>query len=497
MFTCPHGDQRFTVIDYAGQFEIKDSAEEIIGGLLDEHHPANPDAVNADGHCSSLPSTVVSQSDCEVFNEMNALRTKPSDFAIMLENMLAQFPAGRRLQVLSAEEQARLEGISFGEPEKNAAMKYAVMKALTDVKRFRGGNAGALQFNNALFLAANEHCGDIAANGATGSVGSDGKTLPTHRAAQYADVVGLEDLIVGGANGLTAVLNLLLDDQAENIVNGYYTQAGVASCVSAAGPTFVVYLAEQAVANAAANSEIAKLSVVRSPTDESAEAALLELNATLKTLVQQENAARMMGDVIKQAQLKQQIDGVWAQIKGEQAKIEAAKLAAAESKAKARAFAEEVAALEGQIEIAEGELALAVAKKERLVKAKDILVARGTDPMMTQEEEEDFARSISSFIKLVEKCAEEVAAKQAVVDDLKAALTALVNPQPAVIAVVEEIIEPVAPAPAPVIAPPAPKGPTSPEFDKMLPSELGGLPTDAMPATDNEFDRLVPGGLKS
>ena len=300
VYTCPHGDQRFSVVDYAGQFEIKDSAEEEIGNLLAEHHPANPDASAANSHCSTLPSTVVSQSDCEVFNEMNALRTKPSDFAIMLENMLSQFPAGRRLQVLSDEERARLEGISFGEPEKSAAMKYAVMKALTDVKRFRG-SAGALQFNNALFLAANEHCGDIAANGATGSVGSDGKTLPGHRAAKYASVVGLEDLIVGGANGLTAVLNLLLDDQAENIVNGYYTQAGVASCVSAGGPTFVVYLAETAVANAAANDEIAKLSVVKSPTDESAENALLELNSTLKTLVQQENAARMMGDVVKQA----------------------------------------------------------------------------------------------------------------------------------------------------------------------------------------------------
>ena len=174
------------------------------------------------------------------------------------------------------------------------------MKALTDVKRFRG-SAGALKFNNALFLAANEHCGDIAANGATGSVGSDGKTLPGDRAAKFADVVGLEDLIVGGANGLTAVLNLLLDDQAENIVNGYYKEAGVASCVSAAGPTFVVYIAESAEPNAKAIDEIAKLSVVKAPTDESAENKLIELNATLKTLVQQENAARMIGDSLKQA----------------------------------------------------------------------------------------------------------------------------------------------------------------------------------------------------
>ena len=124
VYTCPHGDQRFTVIDYAGQFEIKDSAELIISELLEKHHPDNPDATVGSTHCSTLPSTVVSKSDCEVFNEMNALRTKPSDFAIMLENMLAQFPTGRRLQVLSDEERARLEGISFGEPEKTAAMKY-------------------------------------------------------------------------------------------------------------------------------------------------------------------------------------------------------------------------------------------------------------------------------------------------------------------------------------------------------------------------------------
>ena len=117
--------------------------------------------------------------------------------------------------------------------------------------------------------------------------------------------------------------------------------------------------------------------------------------------------------------------------------------------------------------------------------------------MMTSEEEEDFARSISSFIKLVEKCAEEVAEKQKVVDDLKLALTKLVNPTPVVVDVVEPVMPAPAPTPAPAPAPPAPTGPVSPEFDKLLPTELGGLPNDAVPASDNEFDSLVPTGLKS
>jgi hypothetical protein len=40
VYTCPHGDQRFTVLDYAGKIELKASAQDEINVLLKKHHPA-------------------------------------------------------------------------------------------------------------------------------------------------------------------------------------------------------------------------------------------------------------------------------------------------------------------------------------------------------------------------------------------------------------------------------------------------------------------------
>ena len=72
--------------------------------------------------------------------------------------------------------------------------------------------------------------------------------------------------------------------------------------------------------------------------------------------------------------------------------------------------AEKVAVIDGRIKIAEGELTVAIAKHARLTKAKDILMARGGEPM-NPEEEKDFASSITSFIELVDKCNKEVGQK--------------------------------------------------------------------------------------
>lgn len=57
--------------------------------------------------------------------------------------------------------------------------------------------------------------------------------------------------------------------------------------------------------------------------------------------------------------------------------------------------------MNGKIEIAKGDLAVAVAKLQRLQRAKDILMARGGQEMSPREERE-FADNINSFILLVD-----------------------------------------------------------------------------------------------
>ena len=82
---------------------------------MKKHHPAIQAAEAKPERCSSVPA--VSVPDCETFGELNALRKQPSDYAIMLHNMLNQFPrapkSGRRLQVLSDKEKDRLMGVKF------------------------------------------------------------------------------------------------------------------------------------------------------------------------------------------------------------------------------------------------------------------------------------------------------------------------------------------------------------------------------------------------
>jgi hypothetical protein len=75
--------------------------------------------------------------------------------------------------------------------------------------------------------------------------------------------------------------------------------------------------------------------------------------------------------------------------------------------------------LNGRVIKAEADLSESVSKLNRLSKAKDMLMARAGEAM-TLGEEKDFARSIASFIALVEQVKLEVNEKQVAVNLLKA-----------------------------------------------------------------------------
>jgi len=138
-----------------------------------------------------------------------------------------------------------------------------------------------------------------------------------------------------------------------------------------------------------------------------------------------------------------------------------------------------------------GDLAIAVAKKQRLSRAKNILMMR-SGVGMNNAEELDFKRSIDSFVELVDRCVAEVVAAQAVVDALVAKRNELIG-----VKAEPEVI--VAPAPAPVVRDPTPAPApviADPEFDKLLPDTLQELPSGAPAAeTPGLFDNMVPTGL--
>jgi len=294
-------------------------------------------------------------------------------------------------------------GVKFAVESLSTANKYKVLKALNVVKRIRGAERNDLAFNEMLWLAANEHAVDICKKGANGSIGSDGVTLPYDRVSKYGRAFGLEDYIVRGTNGLDIVMKLILEGNAKNLANGSLREAAVASCGVNGANVYVIYAAENAKGNALAMESVRALKSVRTPINAQAESAIKNLKEELLGLVRQEREARYNGDLVTLDALERAIRVTVQKIKREERKLVQARVDAEEAKKVASLSREQVAVINGKIKIAEGELAVAIAKHARLTKAKDILMARGGEPM-TPAEEKDFASSITSFIELVDMC---------------------------------------------------------------------------------------------
>jgi len=138
----------------------------------------------------------------------------------------------------------------------------------------------------------------------------------------------------------------------------------------------------------------------------------------------------------------------------------------------------------GKIQVAQGDLSVAVAKKNRLSRAKEILMMR-SGIQMNSSQEMDFKRSIDSFVELIDKSQAEVVVAEkalAVLVLKKNELLGIPKPEPVVVKAAVPVPEPVA-APK-VVVPEEPKGVVDPAFDKLLPDTLQELPTDA-PAAVN------------
>lgn len=205
------------------------------------------------------------------------------------------------------------------------------------IKRVRGAQS-PLQFSDVLFLAAREHAAEVCTQGITGSVGADGKTLPTDRVGRWGRVAGLEDyVILGAANDLHAVMDLILKGNTKNLLNGYLTKAAIATCpISETSAAVVIYLAENVMGNSNAAMELARMKQVRTPLNAEAELRIVQLKQELLGLVAQERSARLVRDVIKERAMGDAIAMTVAKIKAQERRLVQAKISVDEGKRAAK-----------------------------------------------------------------------------------------------------------------------------------------------------------------
>jgi len=108
-------------------------------------------------------------------------------------------------------------------------------------------------------------------------------------------------VIVGAQNDLHAVMDMILEDNTKNLINGYLKKVAVATCpINENAAAVVIYLAENVIGNTAAAQHIARLKLIRTPLNAQAEERIVQLKQELLGLVAQERSARLVGDVMKE-----------------------------------------------------------------------------------------------------------------------------------------------------------------------------------------------------
>jgi uncharacterized protein YkwD len=161
----------------------------------------------------------------DVVLETNMVRSDPRKYAELYVKPRLQYFDGNKFSVPGRTAVSTKEGAS------------AVQECIDELSKMK--NVGLLAPEKGLYLAVRDHAADHAATGATGHDGSDGSKL-SDRIARYA-VRGKgassagENISYGKSDARDIILQLLIDDgtpsrgHRKNIMNGVYTQTGVAA----------------------------------------------------------------------------------------------------------------------------------------------------------------------------------------------------------------------------------------------------------------------------
>lgn len=187
------------------------------------------EVTNKKTRCSALPESVVSNMECEIFDELNKLRTEPKSLMPLFDMRLEEFEAVN-LEASRAVSKLPVERLT---QEYHSTVKEAIesLKSQEPVRK--------LEWSDALFLAARDHCNDTGVVGKVGSIGADGST-PFSRIRRYASAQGYqaENLVYRSVTPLDIVFEMFIGGPdargaTYNLATEAVQYAGIASCAHA------------------------------------------------------------------------------------------------------------------------------------------------------------------------------------------------------------------------------------------------------------------------
>ncbi|TAE20725.1 MAG: hypothetical protein EAZ92_17725 [Candidatus Kapaibacterium sp.] len=164
------------------------------------------------------PKTYLSSIELDVLQEINFARTKPSEYATMLEGY-RKYYKGKTFAAPSQKSLTTKEGVK------------ALDEAILALKMSRPMEA--LTTSQALSKAARDHVDNTGPRGLLGHVGTD-KSNPNDRAARYGSGVVNENICYNRSSGREIIVRLLIDDGSadrgyrKNILNPAFTLVGTA-----------------------------------------------------------------------------------------------------------------------------------------------------------------------------------------------------------------------------------------------------------------------------
>ncbi len=164
------------------------------------------------------PKTYLSSIELDVLQELNFVRTKPSEYATMLEGY-RKYYKGKTFTAPAQKALATKEGVK------------ALDEAILALKMSRPMEA--LTTSQALSKAARDHVDNTGPRGLLGHVGTD-KSNPNDRAARYGAGVVNENICYNRSSAREVVVRLLIDDGTadrgyrKNILNPAFTLVGTA-----------------------------------------------------------------------------------------------------------------------------------------------------------------------------------------------------------------------------------------------------------------------------
>lgn len=168
---------------------------------------------------ANIPSSRWPEAE-DMLSELNRLRKRPADFAILLEEWLPLFD-GEVLRLPGEVALRTREG------------KAPVEEAIDFLKK--AAPAPSLSLSSGMSRAAAEHAADLGRTGSTDHLGSDGST-PSQRVRRHGKWKGKlgENLGFGEASARRMVLLLLVDDgvpsrnHRKSLLDGSFRVAGIA-----------------------------------------------------------------------------------------------------------------------------------------------------------------------------------------------------------------------------------------------------------------------------